>query len=89
MGKVTHISQTSLKCPVLYTHLLPPESDQIQMQNKSKVHPFKTLMKQVATVFMALFGVNFSCYYLILLRQIRGVFKDEELRLYLGLIFGS
>ena len=50
MGKVTHISQTSLKCPVLYTHLLPPESDQIQMQNKSKVHPFKTLMKQVATV---------------------------------------
>ena len=50
MGKVTHISQTTLKCPVLYTHLLPPESDEIQMQNKSKVHPFKTLMRQVATV---------------------------------------
>ena len=39
----------------------------------------------VTAVFMFLFGVNFSCYYLLLLRQIRGVFKDEELRLYIGI----
>ena len=38
---------------------------------------------------MALFGVNFSCYYLLLLGHVRSVFKDEELRLYLGIIFGS
>ena len=41
----------------------------------------------VTTVFMLLFGINFSCYYLILLRQVRSVFKDEELRLYLGIVF--
>jgi len=38
---------------------------------------------------MALFGVNFSCYYLLLLGQVRSVFKDEELRLYLCIIFSS
>ena len=39
----------------------------------------------VTTVFMFLFGVNFSCYYLLLLRQFRAVFRDEELRLYIGI----
>ncbi len=39
----------------------------------------------VTTVFMFLFGVNFSCYYLLLLRQFKAVFKDEELRLYIGI----
>lgn len=39
----------------------------------------------VTTVFMFLFGVNFSCYYLLLLRQYKAVLKDEELRLYIGL----
>ena len=43
----------------------------------------------VTTVFMLLFGVNFSCYYLILLRQFKAVFKDEELRLYFGIVIGS
>jgi trk system potassium uptake protein TrkH len=33
---------------------------------------------------MFLFGINFSCYYLLLLRQFRSVFKDEELRMYVG-----
>ncbi len=36
----------------------------------------------VTTIFMFLFGVNFSCYYLLLLRQFKAVIKDEELRLY-------
>ena len=42
-------------------------------------------LQWVTTIFMFLFGVNFSCYYLILLKQLRGVFKDEELRLYFGI----
>ena len=50
---------------------------------------YSPYLQNVTTVFMALFGINFSCYYLLLLRQLRNVFKDEELRLYLGLIFGS
>ncbi len=46
---------------------------------------YSPYLQNVTTVFMFLFGVNFSCYYLLLLRQIRGVFRDEELRLYLGI----
>ena len=42
-------------------------------------------IQNVCTVFMFLFGINFSCYYLLLLRQVRNVFRDEELRLYVGL----
>jgi trk system potassium uptake protein TrkH len=38
---------------------------------------------------MLLFGVNFSCYYLLLVKQFREVLRDEELRMYLGLVFGS
>ncbi len=44
-------------------------------------------IQNVTTVFMFLFGVNFSCYYLLLLRQFRAVFRDEELRLYVGVVF--
>ena len=50
---------------------------------------YSPYLQNVTTVFMILFGVNFSCYYLLLLRQWLGVFKDEELRLYLGIILGS
>jgi len=47
---------------------------------------YSPYIQNVTTVFMILFGVNFSCYYLLLLRQFKGVFKDEELRLYFGII---
>ena len=50
---------------------------------------YSPYLQNVTTVFMALFGVNFSCYYLLLLRQWKSVFGDEELRLYLILVFGS
>ncbi len=47
---------------------------------------YSPYIQNVCTVFMLLFGVNFSCYYLLLLRQFRSVFKDEELRLYVGIV---
>ena len=50
---------------------------------------FSPYIQNVPTVFMFLFGVNFSCYYLLLLRQIKGVLKDEELRLYVGLFIAA
>lgn len=50
---------------------------------------FSPYIQIVTTVFILLFGINFSCYYLLLIGQVRNVFRDEELRLYLGLIFGS
>ncbi len=46
-------------------------------------------LQNVTTIFMFLFGVNFSCYYLLLLRNFKGVFKDEELRLYVGLALSA
>ena len=50
---------------------------------------YSPYLQNVTTVFMILFGVNFSCYYLLLLRQFKSVFGDEELRTYFGIIFGS
>lgn len=50
---------------------------------------YSPYIQNVCTVFMMLFGVNFSCYYLILLRRAKSVFQDEELRLYLGLFVGA
>ncbi len=49
---------------------------------------FTPYIQNVTAVFMFLFGVNFSCFYLLLLGNIKEVFKDEELRLYIGLALG-
>lgn len=50
---------------------------------------YSPYLQNVTTVFMILFGVNFSCYYLLLIRQWKSVILDEELRAYLGIILGS
>ena len=50
---------------------------------------FSPYIQNVTTVFMLLFAVNFSCYYLLLLGQFKAVFKDEEIRVFLCIIFGS
>ena len=49
---------------------------------------FSPYIQNVTTIFMFLFGVNFSCYYLLLMRQWKGVWKDEELRFYVLLAVG-
>ncbi|MGN1001221.1 MAG: TrkH family potassium uptake protein [Oscillospiraceae bacterium] len=43
----------------------------------------------VVTVFMLLFGVNFNIYFLLLLRQFRKAVKNEELRVYLGIVIAA
>ena len=45
---------------------------------------YSPAIKIITTVFMLLFGVNFNCYYWLLLRNFKSVLKNEELRLYLG-----
>ena len=50
---------------------------------------YSPYIQNVTTVFMFLFGVNFSCWYLLLLGKVGGVLKDEELRLYVGLFVGA
>ena len=47
---------------------------------------YSPYIQNVTTVFMLLFGVNFSCYYLLLLRQFKNVFKDDELRAYVIIV---
>ena len=53
------------------------------------VASYSVYIQNVCTVFMILFGVNFTCYYMLILGKVKDVLKDEELRLYLGLIFSS
>lgn len=43
----------------------------------------------VITVFMILFGVNFNLYFLIRLKNWKTALKNEELRVYLGIIVSS
>ena len=50
---------------------------------------YSPYLQNVTTVFMILFGINFSCYYLLLIKQWKNVWKDEELRTYVGIILGS
>lgn len=50
---------------------------------------YSPYIQNVCTVFMMLCGVNFTCFYLLLIRQFKAVFRDEELKLYLGIMAGS
>ena len=50
---------------------------------------YSPYLQNVTTIFMFLFGVNFTCYYFLLLRQFGAVFRDEELRAYFGIVLGS
>lgn len=55
----------------------------------SGLSTYTPFAQYVTTVFMLLFGVNFSLYYLLLLRRVRLALGDEELRLYLGIVAAS
>ncbi|MDO4621040.1 MAG: TrkH family potassium uptake protein [Lachnospiraceae bacterium] len=45
--------------------------------------------QNVTTVFMLLFGVNFSIYYLMIMRRVRQAMKDEELHVYFLIVLTS
>ena len=50
------------------------------------MNPFS---QYVIAIFLILFGVNFTLYYLLLIGKIRQVLKSSELKLYLGLVFSA
>ena len=50
---------------------------------------YSPYLQTVCTVFMALFGVNFSIYFLLLLGRVGQALANEELGLYLGILLGS
>ena len=55
----------------------------------NSMESFSAYSQIVVTVFMFLCGINFSCFYLILLGQFKSVFLDEELRLYVGIAIAA
>lgn len=52
----------------------------------SSVADYSSYCQIVITVFMILFGIDFSVYYLILKRKFSTAFRSEEYRYYLGII---
>lgn len=52
----------------------------------SSIANYSTYQQNVVAIFMILFGIDFSLYYLLLIRKFRSIFKSEELRCYLGII---
>nr|WP_330401016.1 TrkH family potassium uptake protein [Sporanaerobium hydrogeniformans] len=57
--------------------------------NASVGHYNSALIDWIITIFMILCGVNFSLYYLILKGNIKTFFKNNELRVYLFILFGA
>lgn len=50
---------------------------------------YSPYLQWVITIFMALFGVNFSIYFLLLLRRFKVALHDEELRCYGAMLLGA
>lgn len=50
---------------------------------------YSTYCQVVTTIFIILFGVNFSAYYLILTKKFKAAFHIEEIRYYFGIILAS
>lgn len=46
-------------------------------------------IQNIVTIFMILFGVNFSVYYMIICKKFWDVFKSTELKAYLGILFAA
>ncbi|MBR4765644.1 MAG: TrkH family potassium uptake protein, partial [Clostridia bacterium] len=51
----------------------------------SSVASYSVYSQIVITIFMVLFGVNFSIYYLLICGRLKDALKSEELRVYLGI----
>ena len=50
---------------------------------------YSHLSQLIVAVFMMLFGVNFSIYYLILMKKLKDAFSNEELKAYLVIVAGA
>lgn len=50
---------------------------------------YSPYIQWVTTIFMLLFSVNFSIYFLLLLGHFKDVRKDEELRLFIAIVLGA
>lgn len=55
----------------------------------SSIGGYSSYIQGVVTVFMILFGVNFNIYFLLIMGQFKSVFKNGELRTYIGILLAS
>ena len=55
------------------------------IRNSSMVE-YSTYIQNVVAVFMALFGVNFTIYFLALIKKPKEILKSDELKAYIGII---
>lgn len=47
---------------------------------------YTPFVQNTVTIFMILFGIDFSLYYMLLLKKVRDVAKSDELKTYIGII---
>lgn len=52
----------------------------------SSIAGYSTYCQTVITIFMMLFGVNFNVYFLLVCRNFKDAFKNQEVRAYFGVI---
>ena len=57
--------------------------------NNSIAHYESQYLQMTIAVFMALFGVNFSVYYMLLMKQFKDAFANEEFRAYWAIMIGA
>lgn len=57
--------------------------------NSSVAYYDSAYIDGVITVFMILFGINFNIYFLLLIKDVKSVWKNEEVRAYLGIIVAA
>ena len=57
--------------------------------NSSVAYYDSAYIDGVITVFMILFGINFNMYFLLLIKDVKSVWKNEEVRAYLGIIVAA
>lgn len=50
---------------------------------------YSSYVQNVITVFMAIFGIDFSFFYLLLMRRFKSALKMEEVRIYIGIVLVS
>ncbi len=56
---------------------------------RDSIASYSPYIQWVITVFMLLFGVNFTVYYLILIRRFRHAVRNTELWVYVGIVVGA
>ncbi len=55
----------------------------------SSIADYNVFCQSVITIFMALFGINFNFYFLLLLKRFKDAFKSSEIKAYLGIMAGT